>query len=163
MNTEEILSTIEQLRAEKKSEGKDEETGDKEILDSFFTGFQEGKMSKEDLKTLANAMGYDLSPEFAADTTPDPISSPEISESEAEDLKEIKPGETAAEFKEKVDEAKKVNVPEAEKEKPAESDEDAEWKEAKKSFGLDDDKKVPEKKEEEKDEDWEKARKYYRL
>ena len=102
MDNEKIQALVAQL----KGVGLDDE----KILDIFYEAFEEGKMDRKDLETLAESLGYELDDDFKEDKTPDPIENPEngsdISESEAEDLKEIKPGESKEEFKEKIDEAK---------------------------------------------------------
>jgi len=109
--------------------------------------FREGKMSKEDLSTLCASIGLELDPDFDKDEGPANEGEgevPGVTKEEAEEAKEIKPGESKEEFKEKVEEAA-APAPEAEKpveegEKPAEgeekSEEDKEWDEAKKLFKL---------------------------
>lgn len=120
MNETEIESLIKQLKAA----GLDEE----EIMETFFETFQEGKMDRKDLETLAEFMGYELTDEFKNDKTPDPIAVKGISKEEAEDVKEIQPEEDKEEFKEKVESAKS-------EEEPVESeDEDKEWEEVQKKF-----------------------------
>ena len=90
MNSQEIESLINQLKAA----GLNEE----QIMETFFETFQDGKMDREDLETLAEFMGYELTDEFKNDKTPDPIEGSNgeggVTESEANDLKEIKPGES---------------------------------------------------------------------
>ena len=153
MNEEQIKSLIKQLKAQDLSED--------EIMNVFYETFKEGKMDRKDLETLAEAMGYELTDGFKEDSTPDPIEGGEakaegeiskegeITKEEAEDLKEIKPGESPEEFKEKVEEAKsedeisegedseeKVEEKSEEEEKPAESKKDEEWEEAQKVFKI---------------------------
>lgn len=115
MDNEKIQALIEKL----KEFGLDDE----KILDVFFEVFKAGKMSKEDLGTLAESMGYELDEEFDKEEVPE--GDGKISKEEAEDLKEIKPEESKEEFKEKVEEAKEDDV-----------DEKAEWDEARKLFKL---------------------------
>lgn len=72
MNKEEIESLIKQLKAA----GLDEE----QIMETFFETFQDGKMDRKDLETLANFMGYELTDDFKEDSTPDPIAVQNIDE-----------------------------------------------------------------------------------
>jgi hypothetical protein len=142
MNNDEILSLIDQMKAQ----GLDEE----KIMDSFYETFKRGEMDRKDLETLASALGYELVDDFKEDSTPDPIegeapAAEGISKEEAEDLKEIKPEESKEEFEEKVEEAKEgePEVEEKEEEKveekseEKEDSEDDERKEAMKLFDLD--------------------------
>lgn len=140
MNNDEILSLIDQMKAQ----GLDEE----KIMDSFYETFKEGKMDRKDLEALASALGYELVDDFKEDSTPDPIegaAAEGISKEEAEDLKEIKPEESKEEFEEKVEEAKEdePEIEEKEEEKveeeseEKEDSEDDERKEAMKLFDLD--------------------------
>ena len=136
MDNEKIQSLISQL----KGVG----LGDEEILDVFYAAFQKGKMDRKDLETLADSLGYELDDDFKEDKTPDPIEGkkPEVTPEAAEDLKEIKPGESKEEFKEKDDEAKGEIEADAddkkeEKEEKAEDhEEDKEWEEANKYFKI---------------------------
>lgn len=99
MNEEEIKSLIEQLKA----------TGlkDEEIMDTFYKSFEKGEMDRDDLETLANAMGYELTDDFKNDAEPDPIANGgdagEMSKEQLEDAQALKPGESAEEFKDRVD------------------------------------------------------------
>ena len=143
MDNEKIQSLVEQLKGVGLS--------DEEILDVFYAAFEKGKMDRKDLETLADSLGYELDDDFKEDKTPDPIQSgnPEaedITKSEAEDLKEIKPGESAEDFKEKVDEAKDE----------IESDEDTKEEDHEKSDDAEDG-------EEEEDKEWEEANKYFKI
>ena len=101
MNSEEIQSLIEQLKAQGLSE--------EDIMEIFFQTFTEGKMDRKDLETLADAMGYELTDEFKNDETPDPIEEAPaeglegLTKEEVEDAKEIEPGESKEEFKEKLE------------------------------------------------------------
>lgn len=90
---------IDELIKQLKAAGLDEE----KIMDVFYSTFQEGKMDRKDLETLANAMGYELTDDFKEDKTPDPINDEEVGEKDLEDLKTIDEGETKEEFKEKVE------------------------------------------------------------
>lgn len=136
MDNEKIQSLISQL----KGVG----LGDEEILDVFYATFKKGKMDRKDLETLADSLGYELDDDFKEDKTPDPIEGgePDITKEEAEDLKEIKPGESKEEFKEKVDEAKDEMEADADDKKEEEdheekSEEDKdEWEEANKYFKI---------------------------
>lgn len=105
--------------------------------------FRDGKMSKEDLGTLCSSIGLELDEEFENDKGPEggepapAAADGEVSKEKAEDLKEIKPGETKEEFKEKVEEAKGPEAPAAEEPKadPApEKTEDEEWDDVKKNI-----------------------------
>ena len=148
MNSEEIQSLIEQLKAQGLSE--------EEIMDTFYQTFVDGKMDRKDLETLADAMGYELTDEFKNEATPDPIEAGApaegMSEEALEDVKAIEPGESEEEFKEKIEDVKEgEEEPEKSEEKP-EAEEDEEEK--------------PEESEEEEkseDEEWEEANKYFKL
>ena len=141
MDNEQIQALIDQL----KGIGLDDE----KILDIFYEAFQEGKMDRKDLETLAESMGYELQDDFKEDKTPDPIEDKEegklddLSKDDIEDLKEIKPGESKEEFEEKVDEVKDDlesdeddKKEEEEKDEDEEEDEDKGWEEANKYFKL---------------------------
>lgn len=144
MNSEEIQSLIEQLKAQGLSE--------EEIMDTFYQTFTEGKMDRKDLETLAEAMGYELTDDFKNEETPDPIEAGApaegMSEEALEDVKAIEPGESEEEFKEKVEDVKEgeeeekseesEEKSEAEEDKEEEKSEDEEWKEANKYFKLND-------------------------
>ena len=135
MNNEEIQALMEKLKAA----GLTPEDIANGILWPLFKG---GKMSKEDLDTLLSSIGLEMDPEFKDDDGPaaegenkgagDGASAPAaegVTQEEAENLKEIKPGESKEEFQEKVEEAKG--------DKPAESnDDEKEWGEARKLFKL---------------------------
>lgn len=152
MNSQEMESLVKQLKAA----GLNEE----QIMETFFETFQDGKMDRADLEALAEFMGYELTDDFKADATPDPIAGGAegeegVSKSEAEELKEIKPGESKEEFQEKVEEAGGEGegegnggdngegnpAPEAPKEpeakpeaKPEAESEEKEWEEVQKKF-----------------------------
>lgn len=138
MENDEILSLIEQLKGQGMS--------DEEIMDVYYETFKKGEMDRKDLEVLAEALGYELTDDFKEDEHADPMAAPEsgeISKEAAEDLKEIKPGESEEEFKEKVEEAKEGAPAEdkaedaASAEGKAEDDEESERKEAMKLFDLD--------------------------
>ena len=84
-------------------------------------------MSKDDLAALAESMGYELDEEFEKDEAPAPAEEGKVSQEEAEDLKEIKPGESEEEFKEKVEEAKEEKGDEDE-------DKEEDWEEVRKNI-----------------------------
>ena len=143
MNSQEMESLVKQLKAAGLTE--------EQIMETSFETFQEGKMDRKDLEALAEFMGYELTDEFKSDETPDPIAGGEgegVTKTEAEELKEIKPGESKEEFQEKVEEAKEGEgevkpTPEApkaeeeskpEEEKVEEKSEDKEWEEVQKKF-----------------------------
>lgn len=138
MNDEEIKSLIDQLKAA----GLNEE----EIMDVFYQAFTEGEMDREDLETLAEAMGYELTDDFKNDPQPDPIASPEggdMSKEQLEDAKEIEPGESAEEFKEKIEGTEPVEPEGEEKseleDKPedkSEGDDEEDWKKAQEMFKI---------------------------
>ena len=115
---------IDELIKQLKAAGLDEE----KIMDVFYSTFQEGKMDRKDLETLANAMGYELTDDFKEDKTLDPINKEGTSEKDLEDLKTIDEGETKEEFKKKVE---KVDDTDTDSE-----DEDEERDEAFKLFRL---------------------------
>ncbi len=62
MNNEQINQLIKQMRQQFKSQfkNKNEEEIDKMILDIFFQAYCENKMDRQDLKTLTNALGYEV-------------------------------------------------------------------------------------------------------
>ena len=135
MNNEEIHALMEKLQ----SAGLSAE----DIADGILWPlFRDGKMSKEDLSALCAALGLELDEEFEKDEGPKEEGAGAgdgVTKEEAEDLKEIKPGESKEEFKEKVEEAKgdgegkPAPEPEAEKE-PEEPSEEEEWDEVKKNI-----------------------------
>lgn len=149
MNSEEIQSLIEQLKAQGLSE--------EDIMEIFFQTFTEGKMDRKDLETLADAMGYELTDDFKNDETPDPIEEAPaeglegLTKEEVEDAKEIEPGETKEEFAEKLEGDKESE----DEEKPAEPEEEVEEK-AEEEVEEDDEG-------EEDDKDWEEAKKLFKL
>lgn len=134
MDNKEMESLVKQLKAAG--------LNDEMIMDTFFQTFQEGKMDRDDLEKCAEFLGYELTDEFKNDATPDPINAggtegDGITKEEAEQAKEIKPGENPEEFQEKIegmaDNKTDVENPKPEEqEKPA--DEDAEWEEVQKKF-----------------------------
>ena len=70
-----VLSQIKaQVKAKPENRNKTEEEIDEIILDGFFKAFCDGKISREDLVAIAEAMGYEPTEEFMNDPTPDPIS-----------------------------------------------------------------------------------------
>ena len=156
MNSQEMESLVKQLKAAGLTE--------EQIMETFFETFQEGKMDRKDLEALAEFMGYELTDEFKNDATPDPISGGEgVTKTEAEELKEIKPGESKEEFEEKVNEAKsEAPIPSAEggEPKPEEPKVEEKVEEEKKA---EEPAKEPEAKPEEKseDEEWEEVQKKF--
>lgn len=144
MNNEEIEALVEQLKAQGLSE--------EQIMDVFYKTFEEGKMDRKDLETLANFMGYELTDEFKNEPTPDPIEANGMEGMSTEDLeeaKEIAPGESEEEFKEKLEGAEEElgEEEETESEEETEETEEAEEGEEEKS----------------EDEEWEEANKYFKL
>lgn len=160
MNSEEIQSLIEQLKAQ----GLDEE----EIMTVFYETFTKGDMDRKDLETLAEAMGYELTDDFKNEPAPDPIASKDtegLSEEELEDAKAIEPGESEEEFKENIEEAKegldgeekveeeeKSESEEPEGEEPKDEEEDKP-EEGEKSEGEEDSES----------EEWEEAQKLFKI
>ena len=149
MNNEEIQALMQKLQEAGLSP--------EDIADGILWPlFRDGKMSKEDLATLCSSIGLELDEEFENDKGPEGEGAPApaaegVSKEEAEDLKEIKPGESKEEFKEKVEEAKgpegdgepapaaeepKAEEPKAENEPaPApEKSDDEEWDDVKKNI-----------------------------
>ena len=152
MDRTEMESLVKQLKAA----GLNEE----QIMETFYETFQEGKMDRKDLEACAEFMGYELTDDFKNDPTPDPIASggeggEGITKEEAEAAKEIKPGESAEEFKQAVEgegeqpkgeqpapeapkegaeEAPKGEEPKSESKPEEEVDEDKEWEEVQKKF-----------------------------
>ena len=126
MDKTEMNSLVSQLKATGLTE--------EEIMDTFYAAFQEGKMDRKDLEACANFMGYEVTDDFKNDPTPDPMSSPNsgdgITKEEAENAKEIKPGETAEKFKDSIE-----TEDDSEKDDSEDStDEDKEWEEVQKKF-----------------------------
>ena len=66
MNEKEIQQLIKQMRQQFSSikKGSSEEEIDQMILDVFFRGYCEDKMSREDLTTLTSALGYEVKDEI---------------------------------------------------------------------------------------------------
>lgn len=128
MDKTEMNSLVNQLKAAGLTE--------EEIMDTFYATFQEGKMDRKDLEACANFMGYELTDDFKNDATPDPMSSPDsgdgITKEEAENAKEIKPGETADEFKDSIETESEDSKEDSEEEDS--TDEDKEWEEVQKKF-----------------------------
>lgn len=128
MDKTEMNSLVSQLKATGLTE--------EEIMDTFYAAFQEGKMDRKDLEACANFMGYELTDDFKNDPTPDPMSSPNsgdgITKEEAENAKEIKPGETAEEFKDSIE--TESDSKEDSEDSDDSTDEDKEWEEVQKKF-----------------------------
>lgn len=128
MDKTEMNSLVSQLKATGLTE--------EEIMDTFYAAFQEGKMDRKDLEACANFMGYELTDDFKNDPTPDPMSSPNsgdgITKEEAENAKEIKPGETAEEFKDSIETEDDSEKDDSEEDDS--TDEDKEWEEVQKKF-----------------------------
>lgn len=128
MDKTEMNSLVSQLKATGLTE--------EEIMDTFYAAFQEGKMDRKDLEACANFMGYELTDDFKNDPTPDPMSSPNsgdgITKEEAESAKEIKPGETAEEFKDSIE--TESDSKEDSEDSDDSTDEDKEWEEVQKKF-----------------------------
>ena len=128
MNNEEIQALM----------GKLQEAGLKpeDIADGvLWPLFRDGKMSKEDLSTLCSAIGLELDEDFDKDDHAEPSEEApegEITKEEAEEAKEIAPGEDKEEFEEKLEESKGDEEVEGDEE-PSEEEE---WEEAKKLFKL---------------------------
>ena len=127
MDKPEMNSLVSQLKATGLTE--------EEIMDTFYAAFQEGKMDRKDLEACANFMGYELTDDFKNDPTPDPMSSPNsgdgITKEEAENAKEIKPGETAEKFKDSIETEDDSEKDDSEEDS---TDEDKEWEEVQKKF-----------------------------
>ena len=66
MNEKEIQQLIKQMRQQFGSikKGSSEEEIDQMILDVFFRGYCEDKISREDLTTLTSALGYEVKDEI---------------------------------------------------------------------------------------------------
>lgn len=141
MNDEEIRSTIEQIKAQVKAkpENKDktEDEIDEMILDAFFQAYTEGKMTKDDLGGLAEAMGYEFADEFDQDPAAaqelggegapaggeEPLG-PGATQEDLEAVRTMEPGESAEEFQDKVEEVKEGGHVEAEAEEDKEEAEE---------------------------------------
>ena len=143
MNNEEIQSLIEQLKAQ----GLDDE----KIMNVFYEAFLQGEMDREDLETLAEAMGYELTDDFKNDSTPDPIALG--GEEGAEGASEEQDPE------EKLKDPLDINE-DAGEEKEEKEEEEPEAKEEGESEDKDEDE--PEEEEDE-DEEWEKAQKLFKI
>lgn len=137
MDNEEIKSLIEQLKATG--------LGEEEIMDVFYKTFEKGKMDRKDLETLANEMGYELTDEFKNDEHPDPIETEGEETTDLDDAKELKPGETKDEFKDRIDDMDTVEDDEVEGDEDSDDvdskddddeNEEEEWKEAQKLFKI---------------------------
>ena len=163
MNDEEIRSTLEQIKAQVKAKPENKDKSDDEIdemiLDAFYQAYTEGKMSKEDLGGLAQAMGYEFTEDFDQDPAAAPQINPEeggegapapegepgpgATEEDLEAVRTMEPGESADEFKDKIDEVKEGghvsddDSPESEGDEDEDSDdEDDEDEERKKASEL---------------------------
>ena len=121
MNPEEIRSTLEQIKAQVKAKPENAQKTDDEIdemiLESFYKAYTDGKMTKEDLGGLAEAMGYEFTEEFDQDPQAanelggdeGAAPAPEADGATQEDLEAVRTmdeGESAEEFKDKVEEVK---------------------------------------------------------
>lgn len=120
MNDEELRSTLEQIKAQVKAKPENQDKSDDEIdgmiLESFYKAYTEGKMTKEDLGGLAEAMGYEFTEEFdqdpaaANEITPAAEGGAEggegLSEENLEAVRTMEPGQSAEEFQEKVEDVK---------------------------------------------------------
>lgn len=142
MDRGEMDSLVRQLRAAG--------LGDEQIMETFYETFQDGKMDRGDLEACAEFMGYELTDGFKADASADPIDSGAaggITKEQAEEAKEIDPGESADEFRESAgipdgpeagdpgDAGSEADGAGADDDgADAEADEDEEWKEAQKRF-----------------------------
>lgn len=161
MNSEEIQSLIKQLKATGLSE--------EEIMDLFYESFTKGEMDRKDLETLSEAMGYELTDDFKNDPTPDPIASEGaegMSKEELEDAKEIKPGESPEEFKEKLEGEEVVSEDKPEDSEPKEEIEEKSEAEESKEESESTADEGKEKEEEEgssEDDDWEKAQQMFKI
>ena len=137
MNPEEIRSTLEQIKAQVKAKPENAEKTDDEIdemiLESFYKAYTDGKMTKEDLGGLAEAMGYefteefDQDPEAANELNPEqgeggePAPAPEAEGATQEDLEAVRTmdeGESAEEFQDKVEEVKEGGHVDEDDDKP---------------------------------------------
>lgn len=131
MTREETKQAIEELKAQGFSED--------EMLLTFYTMFQNDELNIEQLGSLVDLLGYELSPEFLEMSPEDQKTkgyeeveegeSGNLSEEEIEDAKEVTPEET--EETEKVEED---SQPEEKEEKTDASEDDEE--KAKKLFGI---------------------------
>ena len=122
MDNEEIRSTIEQIKAQVKAKPENKDKTDDEIdemiLESFYKAYTDGKMTKEDLGGLAEMMGYEFTEEFDQDPaaanevnpeegTPAPTEGGDgATQEDLEEVRTMEPGESAEEFKEKVEDVK---------------------------------------------------------
>lgn len=159
MNDEEIRSTLEQIKAQVKAKPENQNKSDDEIdemiLESFYKAYTDGKMTKEDLGGLAQALGYEFTEEFDQDpeaaneinpeANPAPEGQPEGQGATEEDLEAVRtmePGESAEEFKDKVEDVKEgehINEDEGEPapaDEPESNPEDSEEDERKKASEL---------------------------
>lgn len=149
MDNEQIQSLISQLKAVGLE--------DEQIMDVFYEAFTKGKMDRKDLETLAESLGYELDDDFKAEPTPDPIEGDKPAEggdvpAGAEDLKEIKPGESVEEFKDKVEEAKGDGEGDVEEEEDKEE-----------SHEDDDNTDTDEGDDDGEDKEWDEANKYFKI
>lgn len=101
--------------------------------------FREGKMSKEDLGTLCSAIGLELDEDFEKDEGPEGAGAEGVTAEEAEAAKEIGPDESKEEFENKLEDAKSDSDEVAEEkveDEESDGDDEEEWEEAKKLFKL---------------------------
>ena len=149
MNDEEIRSTIEQMKAQIKAKPENKEKSDDEIeemmLDAFFKSYTEGEMSKEDLLGIAEAMGYGPTDEFENDENAPMNVEAEagdeegISQEDLEETRTIDEGESAEEFKDKIEDVKEGKDVEADEDEGEDEveDEDEERKKASELWKID--------------------------
>ena len=151
MNDEEIRSTLEQIKAQVKAKPENKDKTDDEIdemiLDSFYKAYTDGKMTKEDLGGLAQAMGYEFTEEFDQDPqaaneigggegeepVPNPAPAGEGEGATQEDLEAVRtmePGESTEEFKDKVEDVREGEHVEDKAEEGGEDNEEDERKKA---------------------------------
>lgn len=104
------------------------------MMDLFYKSFTEGKIDRGQLESLANELGYELTDDFKNDPTPDPIAAGgeggEVTEGEAEAAKQLEPGESADDFKDRVLGDGEGDDGDGLKD----GDDEEEWKEAQKYF-----------------------------
>lgn len=137
MTRKQVENVINSLKAQGYSE--------EDILGSFYAMFADDKMSLEELEDIVKLLGYELNDEFKA-------LSPEEQKTKGYEEKEdeVKEGVT----KEVVEDAKEITPNETKKEvAPAKNADEEEEKEAKKLFGLENNKKAKKEKDDDEDED----------
>lgn len=131
MEQAELKSTIDQIiaqvKAKPENKGKNQEEIEKIVLDGFLKSFDEGEITRDDLEGITLVMGYEFTPEFAQELDAKDKEGKNKNlpnKAELEDARELEPGESKEEFKEKIDDLKEAKGGEEIKSESEEKEED---------------------------------------